>query len=235
MLIKGLANYFLKNYYDAIEYFEKAHLTLSVLTLVNIQNEYYSSFAEIYRLKGEAFINLKNSEKAIENLQVALELSYDSLNTASIYYNLGIVKSTLQNNPSEAIKFYSLAINNYPANANKEKSEAFYNRGINYRKIEKPNEAIKDYTSAIKIRTDYIKAYNNRAVAKISIEDYKGAIADCNQVIKLDNGQTENTGMAYYNRGLAKLSIDDIKGCDDIKKAKSLGQSVSQEILNLCK
>jgi tetratricopeptide (TPR) repeat protein len=235
LLIKGLANQFLQNYNEAINCFEKAHFTLFVLTSVNIQNEYISTFAEIYRLKAEAFIYLKNSEKAIANLQDALVLSYDSLNTASIYYNLGIVASTLQNNPSEAIKYYSLAINNYPSKANEEKSKAFYNRGINFRKNEKPSEAIKDYTSAIIIKPDYVKAYNNRALTKLSIEDYKGAIADYNQVIKLDNGQIENIGIAYFNRGTAKLNLDDIKGCEDMKKAKSLGQSVPQEILDLCK
>ncbi len=235
LIFKGLANYFLGNYNDAIDCFDKAQLVLSIAILSNIQNEYFTSFSEIYRLKGEIYISLTNSGKAIENLETALELTNDSLNTASIYYNMGLVKSTLQNNQSEAIRFYTLAINNYSSDALKEKSEAFYNRGINYRKLKKNKEAISDYTSAIKIRPNYVKAYNNRAVAKMSIQDFKGAIADCNQVIKIDNGLSENSGMAYFNRGLAKISLDDISGCDDLLKAKSLGQSISQEMLNICK
>lgn len=235
LLLKGLAYYFLKRYNEAIEYFEQAEFEFSILYLANLQNEYYYSFADVYRLKGEAFSNLNNPEKAIENYKTALKFSYDSLNTASIYFNLGYVKSTLESDFTEAIKFYTLAINNYPTNAIKEKSEALYNRGVNYRKNEQPHEAINDYTLAIEMRPDYIKAFNNRAVAKLIVGDYKGVIGDCNWVIRYDNGKTENTAIAYYNRGLAKISLEDIKGCDDIKIAKSFGQSVSEEVLNLCK
>jgi tetratricopeptide (TPR) repeat protein len=234
MVFKGTSNYFIGNCTEAIDNLQNAQLVISKLTIDNLQNEYCISFAEMYTCIGEGFICLKNPEKAIENLQAALELSYDSSNIASIYNTLGIVKSTLQNNPIEGIKFYSLAIYNYPTNRNKNKSEAFYNRGVNYGKIKKTDEEIKDYSSAIKLKPDYIKAYNNRSAAKISVEDYKGAIADCNQVLKLDNGQTEFTRLAFYNRGLAKISLDDTNGCDDIKKAKSLGQTISQEIMEIC-
>jgi len=230
-LIKGLALYNQKKYEEAIKSFKDAQLYYSTLTLFNAQNEYFSSFAEMYRLIGEAYLNLSNSTNATENLELALELSYDSLNTASIYYNLGIVKSTLLKNSKEAVKYYSLAITNYPITANKEKSEAYYNRGLNKRYLDDFKGAISDYTLAIKIRPDYIKAFNNRGYAKLLLEDYTGAIADFTMTIKYDNYTTEFSNMALGNRGIAKLSLGQ-DGCPDIKKAIALGNKNVLKVYN---
>ena len=221
-LIKGLALYGQKKYEEAINNFKDAQLYYSGLTLWNTQNEYYSSFAEMYRLIGEAYLNLNNAINATENLESALELSYDSLNTASIYYNLGIVKSTFLKNSIDAINFYSLAIINYPFSATKEKSEAYFNRALNKRYLDDIKGAISDYNLAIKIRPDYIKALNNRGYAKLLLEDYKGAITDFTILLKYDQYKTEFSNMALGNRGIAKFSLGQ-NGCPDIKKAIELG------------
>jgi len=234
LIVKGLAYYSLNEYSSAINCFELAQNKFSILTLDNLQNDYYSSFSQLYRLKGEAFIKLKNIQMAIENLEAALRLSIDSFNTGAIYYNIGVVKSSLVNNADEAIQYYTLAINNYPFDKTKEKSEAFFNRGVNYRKKKREIDAMSDYSNAIKIRPDYAKAYNNRAAIKLNTEDYKGAIADCTAAIKYDKEMTEVTGLAYYNRGVAKLNLNDINGCRDIKTAKSMGQQVPKELLEGC-
>jgi tetratricopeptide (TPR) repeat protein len=230
-LIKGLAFYGQKNFKEAIKSFEDAKLYYSILTLINARNEYLTSFSEIYRLIGEAYLNLNNSTNATENLELALELTYDSLNTASIYFNLGVVKSTLLKNSKDAIKYYSLAIQNYPMTAKKEKSEAYYNRGLNKRYLDDLNGAISDYTLAIKIRPDYVKALNNRGYAKQLLVDYNGAISDYTMTIKYDNYTTEISNIALGNRGVAKLSLGQ-DGCPDIIRAIELGNKNVQKVYN---
>ena len=230
-LIKGLALYNQKKYEEAIKCFKDAQNYYSTLSLFNSQNEYFSSFAEMYRLIGESYLNLNNATNATENLKLALEFSYDSLNTASIYYNLGLVKATLLKNTIEAIKYYSLAITNYPITAKKEKSEAYYNRGLNKRYLDDLKGSISDYDLAIKIRPDYIKAFNNRGYAKLLLEDYKGAIADFTMTLKYDNYNTEFSNMALGNRGIAKLSLGQ-DGCADIKKAIQLGNNYVLKVYN---
>lgn len=234
-LVKGLALYTQKKYEDAISSFMDAQLYYSTLTLFNAQNEYFISFVEIYRLIGEAYLNLNNSTKATEYLELALKLSYDSLNTASIYYNLGMVKSTLLKNSKDAIKYYSLAITSYPIFANEEKSKVYYNRGLNKIHLGDFKGAISDYNLAIKIRPDYIKAYINRGIAKLLLEDFEGAIADFTITIKYDNYTTELSNMALMNRGNAKLYLGQ-DGCPDIKKAIELGnKNIIKEYIELCK
>ncbi len=230
-IIKGMALYNQKKYEEAIKSFKDAQINYSILKLFNAQNEYFSSFAEMYRFIGEAFLNLKNSTNATQNLEIALELSYDSLNTASIYYNLGLIKSTLLKDSKEAIKYYSLAITNYPITENKKKSEAYYNRGINKRNLDDFKGAISDYTLAIKIRPDYIKAYNNRGYAKLLLEDYTGAIADFTMAIKYDNYTSEISNMALGNRGLAKLALGQ-DCCPDFKRAIELGNKSASKVYN---
>lgn len=223
-LIKGFALYNQRNYEEAIRSFKEAQRYYSTLTLFNEQNEYFASFAEIYRLIGEAYLNLDNSTNATEYLELALKLSHDSFNTASIYYNLGVVRSKYLKNSNEAIKYYSLAITNFPISANTEKSEAYYNRGLNKRYLNDYKGAISDYTLAIKIRPDYVKALNNRGYAKLLSEDYQGAITDFTMTIKYDNYSTEFSNTALGNRGIAKLSLGQ-DGCPDIKKAIEMGNN----------
>jgi tetratricopeptide (TPR) repeat protein len=51
-------------------------------------------------------------------------------------------------------------------------------------------------------------AYYNRGLAKVNLEDYQGAIADCDQAIYLQ----PDYGKAYHNRGTAKHYLKDYKG-----------------------
>ena len=46
------------------------------------------------------------------------------------------------------------------------------------RKLKDYTGAIADYDKAIKLNPDYVKAYNNRGLAKSSINDYNGACSD---------------------------------------------------------
>lgn len=75
------------------------------------------------------------------------------------------------------------------------------------------NEAISLYTKAIEnypIEDSYMKseAYYNRALNKRYLNNYKGAIADYTEAIKLRPDYYK----AYNNRGFAKMQIEDYTG-----------------------
>jgi tetratricopeptide (TPR) repeat protein len=60
------------------------------------------------------------------------------------------------------------------------------------------DEAIAEYTEALRKNPDNAAAYNNRGIAYDNQDDYDRAIADLNQAIRLD----PNLAVAYSNRGI---------------------------------
>jgi tetratricopeptide (TPR) repeat protein len=61
------------------------------------------------------------------------------------------------------------------------------------------DQAIADYTQAIRIAPNYVDAYNQRGSAYINKGDEDRAIADFTQVIRLD----PNNALAYLWRGIS--------------------------------
>ena len=93
-------------------------------------------------------------------------------------------------------------------------------RGDNYSDKGNWNEAIAEYTKAIEIAPDLVKAYNNRSVAYTEKGDYIKAIVDCNRVIEMDPQST----IPYYNRSIAYLYNKDYqKALDDCDKILMMG------------
>jgi hypothetical protein len=73
------------------------------------------------------------------------------------------------------------------------------------------NQAIADYTEAIKIDPTYAEAYNNRAYTYMMEQDYAHALPDLNQAIQL----RPNYVYALMNRG-------DIYNYDQIDRARAI-------------
>jgi tetratricopeptide (TPR) repeat protein len=60
------------------------------------------------------------------------------------------------------------------------------------------------------------KDFNNRGVDKLETKDYKGAIADFNQALRLD----PKNAKAYFNRGFAYSSLENYQNAiEDYTKA----------------
>jgi tetratricopeptide (TPR) repeat protein len=70
------------------------------------------------------------------------------------------------------------------------------------------NKKIEYYSKAIQLKPDYVDAYNNRGNAKGRLGNYKEAILDFDQSIKL-----KPNASAYYNRGVAKRKLNNYKDC----------------------
>ena len=78
--------------------------------------------------------------------------------------------------------------------------------------------AIDNYTKAIKIDPDYVKAYHNRGNTYKELENYKNAIADYTRAIKID----PDFANAYDGRGTAMWYLK-VEYCSDYIRACNLG------------
>ena len=125
-------------------------------------------------------------------------------------------------NYQEAINLYSAAIEAYPIDQLKRKSEAFYNRGLNKRFLNDFSGAVQDYSEAIKLQPEYYKAYNNRGFLNLKLGKYFNAIEDFDYIINSSNAPLTVKASAYGNRGQSKFNIGQ-DGCSDLQKAINLG------------
>ncbi len=85
---------------------------------------------------------------------------------------------------------------------------AYYNRGVLYQDQGKLDEAIEDYSSAVKLDPEYSEAYYNRGVARDSRGDFADASEDYNTTIKLNPEHVK----AYNNRGAIRKKRGDLAG-----------------------
>ena len=118
---------------------------------------------------------------------------------------------------------FALTINCYGA---AETAEEFFEQGKKFSSVEKSDQAIYNYTEAIKRNPKYVKAYNNRGIAYIGKQQYDLAITDFNKAIEFD----PKNGKVYNNRGVAYWYKGEVaRARQDIQKAQSLGIPVNPD------
>ena len=91
-------------------------------------------------------------------------------------------------------------------------ADAYYNRGVAYRKKGEPDKAIPDFTDAIRLEPKNANAYYNRGNAYHATRDYVKAIADYTEVIRLEPKNADaynNRGWAYVKKGEFDKAIAD--------------------------
>ncbi len=217
----------------------------------------YPTCSAAYINRGNAFIEMGNYDRAIIDLDKAIEFEP---NAADAYMNRAIAKSRMDDIYG-AIKDYNKAISIGPVNdkmfmeraalksgvqditgAIDDISQAiklnphdkkYYNqRGIFYGMNSLFKNAVADFTSAIEIDKEYPDAWSNRGYAKVSIYDYNGAIEDLTTAIKIN----PKSAQTYYVRGIAESQADqnDIS-CADFRKAYELGWTAAEDkIKQIC-
>ena len=104
----------------------------------------------------------------------------------------------------------------------KPQDHIFYNnRGIDYGEKGEYDLAIKDFTKAIELKSDYALSYNNRGAVYRSKGEYDQAIEDCNKAIQLKPDYAEpysNRGSAYRNKGETDRAIKDYDRAIQLKQ-----------------
>ncbi|MCT4663072.1 MAG: tetratricopeptide repeat protein [Tissierellales bacterium] len=88
------------------------------------------------------------------------------------------------------------------------KFRAYNNRGSLKAEDGDREGAIRDYSEAIKINSDYVEPYYNRGILKRKMGNTAGAIKDYSEAIKINSEYVD----AYYNRGILKAEDGDREG-----------------------
>ena len=86
-------------------------------------------------------------------------------------------------------------------------------------KDEHNKTAVRHYTEAIKLKPDFVNAYNNRGLAYAEKSDFGAAIEDYSKAIDLDPELTEvynNRGVAYHHTGDFGAAISDFNKSIDL-------------------
>lgn len=129
----------------------------------------------------------------------------------------------------------------------------YYQRGILHYDNGDQTMAIRDFSEAIRLKSDFAEAYHDRGLCHFELDRPDSALADFNQAITLNEKFVEayynrailyeslnlidramndynrciqnepNFAAAYYNRGVHLFRRDRKKACDDFKKAAELG------------
>ena len=71
-----------------------------------------------------------------------------------------------------------------------------------------PDEKLRFYGEAIRLKPDYAEAFNNRGNARSAKGDHDGALKDYNEAIRLE----PDYAMAFYNRGITRKDKGDLEG-----------------------
>tara|TARA_Y100001968_G_C19194554_1_gene636869 strand:+ start:33 stop:800 length:768 start_codon:yes stop_codon:yes gene_type:complete len=94
--------------------------------------------------------------------------------------------------------------------------EDFMGRGFLYLKLNKFDDALNDFSEAIKIHSSNAGYYFARATAKNGLRDFHGALNDLSTAINMHIDFTD----AYHLRGTIKTKSGDTRGAiDDFSKA----------------
>lgn len=175
------------------------------------------NLAILKRELGQASESLDELEKAIESDSSML---YPYLERAYQRMEGGYYKGALDD--------YNRALE-----INDRDPEIWLNRGIVKEKMNDLKGAFSDYTKAIELNEKFEKAWLNRGNVLSKQGRYREAIEDYTVAITYN----PDYAYAFYNRAIARQKLKlATEACDDLKKAESLGQAVSEKMKrDICK
>jgi Tfp pilus assembly protein PilF len=154
-----------------------------------------SKYANIYRDRGVALLNLKQATLAIENYKSLLLIEPED---STGFCGLGNALCDLQEF-SLAVEMLDCAIR-----LNPNFSKAHFSRGIALKGLNQLDMAISSYDQSIKLNPNFASAYYNRGLAHQESGDLTKAIADYDQAIVHDPNFVD----AFYNRGAAWQTLE---------------------------
>lgn len=165
---------------------------------------------EIYCLRGDAYAQLGQLDKAVADYDKALSIKPDD---ADILIGRGYFHTEMGSLDS-ALGDFDRAVTLDPKNA-----MAYANRGAAYSKMGNAQQAIADYGLAIQHEPNYANSYANRAFAYYKLGEYQKGVADCDKALTL---RPEHAA-TYSNRGLCRAALGDVEGAAaDFREALKL-------------
>ena len=164
-----------------------------------------SNYAEAWAQTGFCREKLGRHAEAIEASRKAVSLRP----SAESYFNLGLAHYYLKQY-RDAAENYRNSIRLDPFNA----ADAHYALGLVYRDWGRTDEEIQAYKQAIKLKPDYISAYERLGSRYLRSKKYPEAIETYKQISSLKPGDANapnNMGEAYYEMGLTSDAVEAFK------------------------
>lgn len=84
-----------------------------------------------------------------------------------------------------------------------QKSQKFYEKGVEYLEIKSYEKAIENFDKSIDINDEYIDAYFDRAIAKTFLKKFEEAILDYDKILQLDPSEE----VAFLNRATINITL----------------------------
>ena len=205
-LFKAFANLSVENYDEALTHYDK------VISLDDKSSEVYFDRAETKYL-------LNDFQGAIEDFSKVIRLSQKIGTSEDVYQRRGDAKYEL-GDFANAIKDYDKAIQTFAfddvtynarglAKNNLAESETEMGRIKFAEKLYK--EAEQDFTQAIMLDPQIEGYWNNRAISRKYLENFEGAIQDCDEAIQLNSDYFP----AYVNRASSRLILAEGKTVEE--------------------
>lgn len=174
----------------------------------------YLASIGIFHLMGEGIVflwNKKNKFIALAFLGVFTVLFSVKTNTRCMVWN-------------DNLSLWSDVISKYD-----NVQQAYYSRGHHYMSENKYEEAIEDYTDAIKYNPDYIEAYINRGNAFMEYKQYELALIDLSKAVEIDSKNIN----AYIHRGNVYLEMKKYQEAyDDFSKVITINPQYEEAYIN---
>lgn len=177
---------------NALPYFEKA-----------VESD--SNYAEAWAQSGFCKEKLGRHADAIEASKKAVNLRP----SAESYFNIGLANYYLKQY-RDAVEGYRQSIKLDPYNA----ADAYYALGLVYRDWGRPDDEIQAYKQAIRLRQDYISAYERLGSRYLKSKKYPEAIDVFKQISVLKPGDANapnSMGEAYLEMGRLPEAVESFR------------------------
>lgn len=177
---------------NALPYFEKA-----------VESD--SNYAEAWAQSGFCKEKLGRHAEAIEASKKAVNLRP----SAESYFNIGLANYYLKQY-RDAAEGYRQSIKLDPYNA----ADAYYALGLVYRDWGRPDDEIQAYKQAIRLRQDYVSAYERLGSRYLKSKKYSEAIDVFKQISVLKPGDANapnSMGEAYLEMGKLPEAVESFR------------------------
>ncbi len=196
-------------------------LLCSVVALAQVSAE-----AEAHFKRGEALLQAKQYDDAIEEFKKAIKLNRK---WPEAHYMLGmtydaipIVEGGSSDNPKAALKAFEEAVKLKP-----DWPEALTELARKYATFLQDDKAIKTLKKAIALKPELAAAHQHLGFALLRAGNYKEAIDSLNEAIRLK----PELGMSHKMLGLAYLAVDDReKAVEQYKLLQSLDPAIASDL-----
>ena len=218
LINEGISFGIIKEYDLSISYFE---LTGKIAEDESIKGEARENLAVTYNNRGNAYDEIKQHERAIEDYSKAIELNP---NLAGAYYNRGVAYHEIKQH-EKAIEDYNKAIELNPNLA-----EAYNNRGLAYREIKQHERAIEDYNKAIELNPNLAVTYANRGITQLQTnEELDKAIKDFKHARALFEGRDKERMLGFIEWAKARKEMT-MKNWDKFRERMNEAKETFEQI-----